>query len=76
VKRQAGITALTEKLFTNWVFELSTLKEKIRRLFVSIYKDKIIDNSINQIEGNGNEEIDGEEKFQIIPIKKQKLKVK
>jgi hypothetical protein len=74
VKRQSGITALTEKLFTNWAFELNTLKEKVRLLFVSIFKDKI-DNIINQIEGLENEEINGEEKFQIIPIKKQKLKV-
>lgn len=37
MKRVSGISVLTEKLFTNWIFELTDLKEKIRLLFLKLY---------------------------------------
>lgn len=37
MKRVSGISVLTEKLFTNWVFDLKDLKEKIRLLFLKLY---------------------------------------
>lgn len=37
MKRISGISILTEKLFTNWIFELKELKEKIRVLFLKVF---------------------------------------
>lgn len=37
MKRVSGISVLTEKLFTNWRFELKDLKEKIRTLFLKVF---------------------------------------
>jgi hypothetical protein len=37
MKRVSGISVLTEKLFTNWVFELKDLKDKIRSLFLKVF---------------------------------------
>jgi hypothetical protein len=40
LKRFSGITILTERLFTNWDYELTDLKEYIKNLFVTIYTEK------------------------------------
>lgn len=37
MKRVSGISVLTDKLFTNWKFELKELKEKIRSLFLKVF---------------------------------------
>lgn len=34
LKRQSGISVVTDKLFTNWKFEQRYLKNKIKRLFI------------------------------------------
>jgi hypothetical protein len=40
LKRFSGITILTDKLFTNWDYELSNLKRYIKQLFVSLFDEK------------------------------------
>ena len=37
MKRISGISVITEKLFTNWKFELKDLKDKIRDVFVKVF---------------------------------------
>lgn len=37
MKRVSGISVLTEKIFTNWVFELKDLKEKIKEVFLVLF---------------------------------------
>jgi hypothetical protein len=37
MKRLSGITVLKERLFTNWIFELKDLKQKIRELFLILF---------------------------------------
>ena len=41
LKRQSGISVITEKLFTNWRYELCDLKERVKQLFITIYKTNI-----------------------------------
>jgi hypothetical protein len=38
LKRTSGITILTEKLFTNWNYELHDLKEKVKHAFIVHFK--------------------------------------
>lgn len=38
LKRQSGISIITDKLFTNWRYELCDLKERVRKLFITIFK--------------------------------------
>lgn len=37
MKRVSGISVLTEKIFTNWRFDLKDLREKIRVLFLKVF---------------------------------------
>ncbi len=38
LKRMSGITVLTDKLFTNWNYELRTLKNKVKDAFIKQFK--------------------------------------
>lgn len=58
MKRMQGITILTEKLFTNWDYELCDLKNKVKNVFLDYFKE------------NNNET---EEVFEIIPTKRNKI---
>ena len=40
MKRLAGITVLTDKLFTNWDYELPVLKNRVKNIFKSYYKQQ------------------------------------
>jgi len=40
VKRHAGISIITDKLLTNWNYDLSTLKTRVKNLFVQEYRKK------------------------------------
>ncbi len=40
MKRGAGITILTKKLFTNWNYDLDTLKKKIKNVFLKHFTDR------------------------------------
>ena len=44
LKRQSGITILTNKLFYNWVYELDDLKNKVKNIFLKHFKDTEINN--------------------------------
>jgi hypothetical protein len=41
LKRQSGISIITEKLFTNWRCELQDLKERVKQIFITVYKSPI-----------------------------------
>jgi hypothetical protein len=76
LKFRTGITILTEKLFTHWNYELRTLKNKIKFLFID-YFNLIKDNDNNYENEFYNEVIEKfeekeDEEFEIIPIKKGK----
>jgi hypothetical protein len=89
LKFRTGITILTEKLFTHWNYELRTLKNKIKFLFIDYFnliKDNHNDenefyNEVEEKDEEKYEEKDEEkdkekdkEEFEIIPIKKGKSK--
>jgi len=44
LKRQSGISIITEKLFTNWRCELYDLKERVKQIFITIYKTPVNEN--------------------------------
>lgn len=47
VKRHAGISVLTKKLFTNWNYELPELEQRVKNLFLKEFrKNNIIDTNI------------------------------
>lgn len=48
MKRVSGISVLTEKLFTNWIFELKDLKEKIKSLFLKLYGNLSVINNLTK----------------------------
>lgn len=62
MKRMSGITVLTEKLFTNWEYELIDLKNKVKNAFLNYFKYHIT----FDIE-------ETEEVFEIIPKKRNKI---
>lgn len=41
LKNRTGITILTDKLFTNWIYELYELKEKVKNVFITQFKCSI-----------------------------------
>lgn len=59
MKRMSGITVLTERLFTNWEYELHELKNKVKNAFLNYFKHHI-SFDIEEIE----------EVFEIIPKKR------
>ena len=65
MKRMSGITVLTEKLFTNWDYNLRELKNKVKNAFLNHFKHHI-DFTIEE----RNDEI--EEVIEIIPKKRNK----
>ena len=45
LKRQSGISVITDKLFSNWRYELNDLKKRVKQVFINIFiteKDKIL----------------------------------
>jgi len=84
LKFRTGITILTEKLFTHWNYELRTLKNKIKYLFIDYFNliknnDNDYDNDndyenefYNEVIEKFEEKEKENEEFEIIPIKKEK----
>lgn len=62
MKRMSGITVLTNKLFTNWNYELMDLKNKVKNAFLNYFKHKI-----------NFETKESKEVFEIIPKRKTKI---
>ena len=62
MKRLSGITVLTDKLFTNWEYELRDLKNKVKNAFLNYFKHHI------SFDIEETEEI-----FEIIPKKRNKI---
>jgi len=55
LKRFLGITVLTDKLFTNWAYDLNELFMKIKRCFINTYKTE--NNNIDNIDTNDINEL-------------------
>jgi len=53
LKRQSGITILTDKLFYNWTYELEDVKNKVKNMFLKHFKDT----EINNLKSNSRIEI-------------------
>lgn len=75
LKRVSGISVLTKKLFTNWDYKLSILKEKIRLLFIKIYSlngpnNILYQNNLKNTCADDSDFDDGET-FEIVPVKKR-----
>jgi hypothetical protein len=70
LKYRTGITILTEKLFTHWIYELRTLKNKIKSVFID-YFTYLANNDFEEVI---NENVEVEEKVEIIPIKSRNKK--
>jgi hypothetical protein len=51
LKNRTGISILSEQLFIHWIYELSTLKNKIKNAFLSHFRDICLDT----IETDNNE---------------------
>jgi hypothetical protein len=62
LKRQAGISVLTNTLFTNWDYNLKTLTSKIKNIF--LYEFKEVE---REVEGEKEGEV-----FEIIPKKRKR----
>jgi hypothetical protein len=58
LKRLSGITVLTDRLFTNWNYELKTLKMKIKTAFLTVFKDSN-DIECEQMDVEGNSGVIG-----------------
>ena len=69
LKRMSGITVLTEKLFTNWNYELCDLKVKVKNAFINYFKHgpQLVDKEVDY-------EVDYEELIDFIPKQKPKTK--
>ena len=46
IKRRTGITVLSEKLFMNWIYELKSLKNKVKTAFINHFHNEIEDVNI------------------------------
>ena len=64
LKRMSGITVLTDKLFTNWNYELCDLKNQVKNAFLNYFKHRI-----------NFETEESKEAFEIIPKRRNKGKV-
>jgi hypothetical protein len=70
LKCRTGITILTEKLFTHWIYELRILKNKVKCAFLYHYKHNIDFEPEECIKEHIKNE---EESFEIIPKKRRLL---
>ena len=66
LKRQAGISILTDTLFTNWDYHLRVLKTKIKDIFTVKFKH-IKNDELEEKKEDGIEEV-----FEIIPKKRKR----
>lgn len=78
LKCRIGITIITEKLFVHWDYQLQTLKNMVKSLFLHYFKYTTIDeeltkedNAINEIKDKDTDTDKKEEYFEIIPIKRK-----
>jgi len=70
LKCRIGITVITEKLFVHWIYDLFTLKNKVKQLFIHYFK-QTIDNDLDK-EKEEEEPI----YFDIIPKKRKREEIK
>lgn len=67
LKCRIGITIITKKLFVHWKYEITNLKNMVKELFIKYFRNNIDDELTNEEEK--------EEYFDIIPIKRKKIKI-
>jgi hypothetical protein len=71
MKFRTGITILTEKLFTHWIYELSSLKNQVKSAFLTQFHKNNID--IEKDVEIEEEEEEEEEVIEIIPKKRRRI---
>ena len=71
LKCRIGITIITEKLFVHWDYELRTLKNMVKSLFLHYFKYTTIDEELIKEEKEDKREELEEEYFEIIPMKRK-----
>jgi len=57
VKRHAGISVITDKLLTNWNFDLQELKKRVKMIFIQEYRNKS-DTQYSEINNKQNYDTD------------------
>ena len=76
LKCRIGITVITDKLFVHWDYELTKLKNMVKELFIKHFRNNIDIHLVN--DELLNDELLNDEKneecFDIIPIKRKKIK--
>lgn len=72
LKCRIGITIITEKLFVHWDYELRTLKNMVKSLFLHYFKYTTIDEELTKEETEDKREELEEEYFEIIPMKRKR----
>ena len=72
LKCRIGITVITEKLFVHWIYDLLTLKNKVKHLFIHYFK-QTIDNDLDK---EKEEEEEDPIYFDIIPKKIKRKEIK
>lgn len=71
LKCRIGITIITEKLFVHWDYELRTLKNMVKSLFLHYFKYTTIGEELTKEETEDKREELEEEYFEIIPMKRK-----
>jgi len=46
LKRRTGITIITEKLFVHWAYDLKTLKNRVKKMFLDYFKFKTLETPV------------------------------
>lgn len=72
LKCRIGITIITEKLFVRWNYDLQLLKIMVKKLFLNYFKYNV-DECIND-KGENEQNNEKEDYFEIIPIKRKRIK--
>ncbi len=72
LKCRIGITVITDKLFVHWIYDLLTLKNKVKQLFIHYFK-QTIDNDLDKEKEKEEEE---PIYFDIIPKKRKREEIK
>ncbi len=76
LKRQSGISVLTNTLLGYWKTDLNFLKCKLKNLFVDIFKNTFTnDYDLQENSNTNNNDNDDNELFEIILIKRKQIKI-
>ena len=74
MKFRTGITILTEKLFTHWIYEFRSLKNQVKSAFLTQFHKNNIDIE-KDVEKDFEKEVEKEEVIEIIPKKRRRINI-